>query len=126
MCGAWFMAVEAPEAPANKEFTFEIKVSLLEARPIKLLRPNQKETVSITDYTFFKYAVQEKEDFHNHLFKLNISKKKHLQVFIGKDRYPSDDKDEYTHAFGDLTEKVLGEAVEKVEMCEQFVDLVPF
>ena len=75
MCGAWCIAVEAPKAPANKEFTYEIKVTLLEARPIKLLRPNQKETVSISDYSFFKYAVQEKEDFHNHLLKLNISKK---------------------------------------------------
>ena len=62
---------------------------------------------TVTDSLFFKYTIEDTSDLENMLLLLNVSKKKDLQIYINSRSYPSDLRNEYEFAVGDIPEQVI-------------------
>ena len=99
---------------------------MMEAKPVKLLRPESEVQATVTDSLFFKYMIQPGADFESLLLKINLSNKRNLQVYIDKNRYPSCESNEYSFAMGDLPDSVLTTMGTKVGMLEIMQDVTPF
>ena len=100
---------------------------MTEAKPVKTLRSDQEMIATVTDSIFFKYMINEKgPDLETTLIKLNLSTKKHLQVYIDKNRYPSAESNEHNYAIGDLPDSLLKVMGQKTGMLEIMQDLSPF
>ena len=100
----WNVAIKPQKKviSADDDLVFGIKVSMTEAKPVKLLRPGVEMQATVQDSLFFKYMIQPGADFNSLLLKLNLSTKQGLQVYIDKNRYPSEESGEHTYALGDL------------------------
>ena len=79
----------------------------MEAKPVKLLRPDVEMQATVDDSLFYKYMIQPGAEFESLLLKLHLSTKQHVQVYLDKNRYPSCEENEYSYALGDLPESVL-------------------
>ena len=102
-------------------------MGIKEAKPItelsSLAAPLQ---TTVTDSVFFKYTIQDTSDLENLLLLLNVSKKKDLQIFIHKTSYPSELRNEYDYALGDVPEHVLKAMSLNYYMKEMYHDASPF
>lgn len=111
----------------SEEHKLGIKVSLREAKQIILLGKDQgPTTATVTDSLFFKYVIQDTSDLENMLLLLNVSNRKHLQIYVHKNSYPSDIFTEHEYALGDVPEHVLRAMFQNYYMREMYHDANPF
>jgi hypothetical protein len=124
-CGIWRVAIHAFNN--SEEHKLGIKVSLREAKHITLLEQDLAPTrATVIDSLFFKYVIQDTSDLENMLLLLNVSNRKHLQVYVHKNSYPSDLFTEHEYALGDIPEHVLRAMFQNYYMREMYHDANPF
>ena len=121
--GVWHIAIEPHKDTAEQ--IFGVKVTLEEARPVTILDASVY-SATVRDSLFFKYGIKDKSDFENALLLLNLSKKEHLEVYIGKNSYPSASLDEHLIAVGSVPDHVLKVSQQRCCMLELLQDLTPF
>lgn len=74
----------------------------------------------------FKYEIQDKTDLENLLILVNLSKKKHLEVYIGKNNYANSNIEEHLLAVGNIPRQIIELSQQRVSMLELLQDLTPF
>ena len=120
----WNVAIKAQAKTGA--YVFGVKVSMTEAKAVKLLRPDLEVQATVVDSLFFKYMVQPGADFESMRLKLRLSQKQNLQVYIDKSRYPSLESSEHLYALGDLPDGILATMGQKTGMLELMQDMTPF
>ena len=105
-CGLWKVAIHAFNQ--SEVHNLGVKISVREAKPITMLNSESTSTTAtVTDSMFFKYTIANTSDLENLLLLINVSNRKHLQVYIHKNSYPSEQFSEHEYALGDIPEHVL-------------------
>ena len=98
--GVWRVAIHAFSNGEHQKLG--ILLTFKEAKPIASLNLLAPLTATVSDSLFFKYQIQDTTDLENLLLLLNISNRKHLQVYIHKNSYPSQTVLEHEYAIGDI------------------------
>ena len=80
LLNVWNVAVKPQKKTisADDDLIFGIKVSMTEAKQMKLLRPGVEMQATLQDSLFFKYMIQPGADYDSLLLKLNLSTKQNL------------------------------------------------
>jgi len=78
----------------------------------------------VEDIAYFKYQINSAADFEQLFLLIQLSQKKHLEIFIHEKIYP--DEEDHLWVVGDLPEHVIKMIFKKIYLRELFCEANPF